>query len=317
MTPNLKPLRLGLIGAGRWARIYAKTIATLPDVCIARIARRSSAPPDFAPAGVEFTTDWKAVATARDLDGVIIATPPALHAEMALAAVQSGLPVLVEKPLAMNLGEAQRLRDASVKHATLVMVEHTHLFSPAFREIMKIATGLGPVRGTVSEAGNWGPFRSDIPILWDWGAHDVAMCMALTGAMPARARARIEESRMTPDGPGETVSIHLEFPGGVISDIRLSNMLSGKTRFLSAYFDSCCMLYDDVSPVKLARLAPVTPPTSPDRATAQPVAAPAGMPLTVAVREFCAAIRIGATDRSSLDLGVNVVDVLEQCARSM
>ena len=94
-------------------------------------------------------------------------------------------------------------------------------------------------------------------------------------------------------------------------------MLSGKSRFLAAHFDSCCLLYDDVSPVKLARLAPTAPGAALNRATAQPIAAPGEMPLTVAVREFCAAIRTGSTDRSSLDLGVDVVNVLEQCARSM
>lgn len=312
-----KPLRLGLIGAGRWARIYAKTIATLPDVRIARIARRSATPPDFAPADVEITADWHDVAAAKDLDGVIIATPPALHAEMALAAIHAGLPLLVEKPLTLSLDDARRIQDAAVKNNVLVMVEHTHLFNPAYRELKKLARGLGALRATTAEAGNWGPFRKDVPIVWDWGAHDVALCLDLTGAKPVHASARLEESRMTPDGPGETVTIRLEFPGNVASHIRLSNMLPGKTRFMAACFDTCCLLYDDVNPVKLSRLAPALPPAPLDRATAQPVAVPGESPLTVAVREFCDAIRRDSRDNASLELGVNVVQVLEACARSM
>src|SRR5262245_61377098 len=116
-----QPLRLGLIGAGRWARAYVKTIEAMPDLRIARVARRSKAPVDFLPKGAELASHWMDVARATDLDAVIVATPPQSHAEIAEAAVETGLPVLVEKPLTLDLAEAQRIRDAAGKKSALVM----------------------------------------------------------------------------------------------------------------------------------------------------------------------------------------------------
>ncbi len=306
----MKPLRLGLIGAGRWARAYVKTIAAVPDTQLVRVARRSAQPVDFLPPGTELTTDWKSVACARDLDAVIIATPPQCHAEMAEAAVLAGLPVLVEKPLTLDLEQARQLREKAVKRDVLVMVEHTHLFNPAFRAMKRISTAMGAIRSITSMAGNWGPFRKDVPILWDWGAHDIAMCLELMEDMPSKVAARIEESRKTPDGEGSTVSIELVFPKNAAVHIRLSNLLEKKVRMILVNFDTASLEFDDLNINKL-----ISRPLR--QGIARPIPIGTDLPLTVAVQEFCEKVRAHKTDHASLDLGVEVVTVLEQCARTL
>jgi hypothetical protein len=144
-------------------------------------------------------------------------------------------------------------------------------------------------------------------MLWDWGSHDVSMCLDLMQCMPIEAAARVEESRTTPEGDGDVVSIHLEFPGGAAAHIRLSNLMEKKTRRFTAAFDSCALEYDDLNANKLVRRPPRDD-------MAHPVPVGTDLPLTVALREFCDAIRAGSRDHASLDLGVNVVKVLEQCA---
>ena len=150
------------------------------------------------------------------LDGIIIATPPALHAEMTRAAVACGTPVLVEKPLTLDEGEARAL-DSFVRDAGgLVIVDHVHLFHPAWRALKERLAGLGPVRSMRTVSGGPGPDRDDATVLWDWGSHDVAMCLDLMGALPEHARARRLEKRRH----GEAVSLRLDFPGGVRADAR-------------------------------------------------------------------------------------------------
>ena len=55
------------------------------------------------------------------------------------------------------------------------MVDHTYVHSDAFSALLEKLPELGPVTGLRSAAGNRGPFRPDVSVLWDWGAHDVAM----------------------------------------------------------------------------------------------------------------------------------------------
>jgi len=80
---------------------------------------------------VQFTTQWRDILSDRHLNGIIIATPPALHAEMAYAAVKVGLGVMVEKPLSLNLEEALSLYDVVAQYKGCVFVDHTYLFHPA------------------------------------------------------------------------------------------------------------------------------------------------------------------------------------------
>ena len=129
------PIRLGLIGAGRWGRNYIRTINGLPGVRLARLASRNPDSARLIPTGCSIFTDWREMLSSRDLDGVIVATPPHLHAEMAFAAIDAGLAVLIEKPLTLSVAEAHALRERARERGVLAMVDHTHLFNPAFRAL--------------------------------------------------------------------------------------------------------------------------------------------------------------------------------------
>src|SRR6185295_8261844 len=120
---------------GRWGRNYIKTIAALDDMRLTRLASRNPASRRLVGPRCEISADWRRCMGAGDLDGIIIATPPSLHAEMTIAAVAAGIPVLVEKPLTLGLSEASALRNEVRARSGLVMVDHTHLFHPAFVEL--------------------------------------------------------------------------------------------------------------------------------------------------------------------------------------
>ena len=281
------PVRLGLIGAGRWGRNFIPTIAAVDGVDLVRIAD-----PDAACAT---TGDWQDVVAADDVDAVIVATPPVLHAEMIEAAVAAGRPVLVEKPLTLDLEQALAVQRSVAGCGGLVMVDHIHLFNPAYRRLRELAAELGPPSGIRAEAGNHGPYRTDAPVLWDWGAHDVAMCLDLLGAVPEGVAAE----RTVNDARGEILDLRLDFPGGIVADIRIGNIMDKRRRF-AVYFDGGHLLFDDLAADKLTRHPPhgAPPDLSPEPS------------LTCAVREFAEAVRNGETATDSLDLGVAVVEVL-------
>lgn len=309
------PQRLGLIGAGRWGRNYITTIATLDAARLARLASNNPQSAQLIPAGCTISADWRELLDPRQIDGVIIATPPALHADMVRAAVNAGLPVLVEKPLTLNLAEAEALRDFVAARAGYVMVGHTHLFHPAYRLLKQIAPQYGSIHAILAEAGNHGPFREDVPVLWDWGAHDVAMCLDLLGTLPLQASARIVEQRKISGAVGEIVELKLEFSSAVTADIRVGNIMPKRRRF-EVRCETATLVYDDLADGKLKLLPCRTSAVERDNA-GRPFPVSAELPLERLVRDFADAVFARSRDCASLDLGVNVVRVLDECGRSL
>lgn len=304
------PVRLGLIGAGPWGGNYIGAIEGLDGVVLSRLAdsdpeRRAAAPPGCAASG-----DWREVAGAGDLDGVVVATPPARHGEMARLAIESGLAVLIEKPLTTDLAEARALLALAEARRGRVMVAHIHLFSPAWQALKEDAADRGPVRAIESEAGRWGPFRPEVPVIWDWGSHDVAMCLDLIGCAPSEVDAQRLETRDTPDGHGEVVEVSLAFGTGAGALITLGNILPEKKRIFAATFDSAVLTYDDSRPEKFFRR--VFPEIVPE-----PVPVPGEPPLDRLVRAFAEGIASRRLGIDGLRLGVEVVEVLSRCAEAL
>lgn len=305
-------INLGLIGAGRWGRNYIKTLAALDGVRLARLASRNPERAALVDPVCVISADWRTLIDAGDLDGIIIATPPAEHVAMTAAAVAARIPVLVEKPLAMAIAEARQLLEQSRALRSLVMVEHTHLFHPAFEELCRQREGLGAICTIRGEAGNHGPYRTDVPVLWDWGPHDVAMCIAVTGGVPRVRSAVCDERREVGGGIGESIRLNLEWAGGVCADIRLSNIADRQRRF-TVFCERGVLVYDDLAQHKLV-IHPVQNGVMQPKGVGRAVPVVTEFPLTRAVRAFVAAIVAGDSAHPSLALGVDVVGVLADCA---
>ncbi len=307
---NPRPdLNLGLIGAGPWGRNYINALQALGGVTLSRLASRNPESPALAGPGCRVSADWKEVMAAGDLDGVIIATPPALHAEMTLAAIEMNLPVLVEKPMTMSAGDADAVMESARSKGSIVLVDHIHLYSAAWEALKREAQALGPLRAIATVAGNWGPFRTDVPVLWDWGPHDVAMCIDLLGRPPEKATARLIESRETEEGLGEALALGLDF-GDVTAAAAISNLQTEKTRLFTAVFEKGELVYDDTSAEKLRRkIAPDDPGVS--------VPLGDGTPLERAVLAFRDAIFKKSPDMKDAVMGRDVVRVLAEMDRQL
>ena len=310
-------IRLGLIGAGRWGRVYMNTLDDMAGVTLGALASSNPQSRDLVDEDVAAHEDWRNLIEAGGVDGIIVATPPASHAEIVRAALEAGLPVLVEKPLTLDVDEARALCDLAEQRDGLVMVDHIHLFSPAFRALKREAAKLGPLRRMESEAGNHGPFRKATPILWDWGAHDISMCLNLMGEAPSEVSAHCLEERETGEGPGAVFDLRLGFDdgdaGGVAAGIRIGNLIPEKKRRFCAAFDDGILVYDDLAADKLIFVPASASPEDEIRA----IAVAPDPPLTCAVREFTDAIGADSRSRESLQLGLSVVETLARCEAAL
>jgi predicted dehydrogenase len=304
-------VRLGLVGAGRWGRVFIRTIGECDGVVLAGLASDNPDSSVLVPEGCRLTKDWRALISDGDVDGLIVAVPPAAQCAIATAAIEAGVPVLLEKPLSLDVVEAERLLNLADSRDALVMVDHTHLYHPAYMALKsKLADlgGPGAVTSISAAAGNWGPFRGQVSVLWDWGAHDIAMILDVLNETPGAVSARQTESRAQDDGLGESYEIELEFAKARAA-VSVSNLLDAKLRRL-AVSAAAELVYDGAAEENFA--ARDRPDAPWKRET---IGGP--LPITRIVTEFAASIAAGARDRSGLRLGAAVVSVLERCQKAL
>jgi predicted dehydrogenase len=168
---NGNTIGIGIIGAG-----FARTtqIPGFKDCMSARVvaiasknrAHAESVAKEFNIEHVE--NDWRDLVKRKDVDLVSIVTPPVLHLEMTLAALDQGKAVLCEKPMAMNADEARQMTDAAAKAGVLALIDHELRFLKSRRTMRSMLhnNAIGSVRHC-----NY-VFRSDYRALpdrpWDW-----------------------------------------------------------------------------------------------------------------------------------------------------
>jgi predicted dehydrogenase len=305
-TPSAagRELRLGLLGAGPWGQRYIETIRGLPGTRLAAVSSRNPQTAQRVPSGCRVEADWRRVVADAEVDAIIVATPPPLHASMALAAIDAGKPALLEKPMTLSVDDAKDIEVKSRERGVLVMVGHTQLFNAAFRRMKRALPDVAPVRRIVSNSGKWGPFRAELNALWDFAPHDVAMCIDLLEAVPTKVRAKREAHEKIEGGFGDRYLLTLTFPRSITAEIRTGNLLRPKRRWLEVQGDKGTLVFDDLADHQLIR-------RTEDKDI--PIAYDRELPLTTEVREFVSAVRFGSRDPASLQLGREVVEVLAAC----
>lgn len=145
-------IRVGVIGTGFGTAIHVPGFQALPDFEVTAIcsAREDRAREAASKLGIPFwTTDYRQVLDRPDVDAVAIVTPPYLHREMTLAAIAAGKHVLCEKPMAMNVGEAQEMLDALERSGLTGMIDHEFRWYPARARAKELIDEgyLGEIRG--------------------------------------------------------------------------------------------------------------------------------------------------------------------------
>ena len=299
-SPGTAPVRLSLIGAGQWGRVIARSLEEVPHTHLARLATRSAQRPPWLSPDCVMTSDASTAVTADDIDGVIIATPTSLHADLAMLAIRAGKAVLVEKPMTHTAESAQALLDLARSRGGIVRVNHIDLHNPAWKELKERLIDIGPVVGVELAFGGREPARDDVPPRWDWGAHPLALLFDLVGP-PTSVRAHHVAVRTTRSGLIERVRIDLGFKGGVAATIATGNAFDIRRRRVAVHGQAASLVYDDNSRTKLTRLV--------DHVV-EPLPISGGMALTCSLEAFVGSIRRGVPDLKDVVLGHSVITTL-------
>jgi predicted dehydrogenase len=129
-----------------------------------------------------FTDDWRETVAHPDVDLVCITTPPNLHREMVLFAIESGKHILAEKPMAMNVAEAEEMLAASAGSGKLSLIDHELRFQPGRLQAWSLLRdgAIGKVRH--AKYNFRAPHRGDPSVAWNWWS-DIAAGGGALGAI--------------------------------------------------------------------------------------------------------------------------------------
>lgn len=250
-------VRVAVVGSGRWGINHVRAFARSPlgrvvSVCDPSEPARLRAS-SFAP-GARLTARLEDVLAAPDVDAVVLATPAALHAAMAEAALAAGKHVLVEKPLALSTADAERVVDAAARAGKVLLAGHLMLFHPVVAHMKRVIDSgeLGDVHYLYALRVNLGVVRRDENAMWSLGPHDVAMILHLIDDAPASVTAR-GGAYLQPGVP-DVVFLNLRFSTGILAQVQNSWLDPRKERRLTVVGSRKMMEMDDVRPAGKLRI---------------------------------------------------------------
>ena len=171
---------------------------------------------------VFFGTDWEKCLGRADVDGVVIATPPHTHYEIADKCLKAGKHVFIEKPMTLDIEEAEELHSTSEKVGKIIMVGHIFLYSPEILKLKKIvrAEEFGKIYCIYTKRLNLGKIQSPANVIEDLAPHDISILDYLLDSTCSEVQV-FAKSHIT--GQSEDVAfINMRYNGGPICNLHLS-----------------------------------------------------------------------------------------------
>lgn len=242
---------VGVVGYGYWGPNLARNFAELPGarlvaVSDARAERLAQARQRYP--GLETTSDYRELLSNSSVDAIVIATPVASHFDLAWQALRAGKHVLVEKPMTTSSEEGRRLIAEADRRHSILMVDHTFVYSGAVAKIKELVAGrtLGDIYYYDAVRVNLGLFRHDVNVLWDLAMHDLSI---IGHVLPERPRAVCATGMSHVPGEPENIAyLTLLFDSTLIAHVHANWLAPVKVRQTLIGGSEKMIVYDDIEP---------------------------------------------------------------------
>lgn len=226
-------VRLGVIGQGVMGRNHARVLTDLEHVELVGVA--DAQPQVAAWASHKFNTraftDYAALLDQAAPDAVVVAVPTRHHLEVALAALERGCHVLVEKPITSTAAEARTLVAAAAATERILTVGHIERFNPAVRALKQHLNRGELGRVFKAHARRLGPFPArvrDVGVVVDLATHDLDVMAFLLGSAIKRVYAETERRVATEHE--DMLNALLKFENGTVGVLDVNWLTPTKVR---------------------------------------------------------------------------------------
>ena len=306
-------INLGLIGVGRWGGNIVKTISKNPSLKLICVASTNQNTKNLVNRDCEIFSAWKDLINYPGLNGVIISTPPKTHFIISESFIKAGYPVLIEKPLTLNYEDAKKIYNLSLSKNTLVMNDLTQLFNYKFIALKDSLKLVGDIKYLITKSGNYGPYRKDTPVIWDWGTHDLSILISLMGFSPRKITFKKIKAKKNIDGEESLWNINCDFNNEISSTSLVGNMIP-KCRKIGILGSKGMLVFDDVGVHALRFYSNWTKKCFPKEGGHSIKVRQDKKPLYSVLESFSFLVRKGVKKHWSLSMSVEISRLLSQCS---
>ena len=238
---------IAVVGCGHWGKNLVRNfsdLGSLAAVCDpnAEVAQQ------YADQYLVKNYSFPEVLNDLSIEGVVLAVPAPLHASMAIEVMNAGKHAYVEKPLAMNNLEAERMIASAEENGVQLMVGHLLQYHPIFMALRTLVESgeMGALQYIYSNRLSFGKVRSEEDVIWSFAPHDISMILSLAGQEPDTVRTE-STSILQPD-IADTAIVHMEFNSGLKAHISVSWLHPYKEQKLVVVGKNAMAVFDDTKP---------------------------------------------------------------------
>ncbi len=336
------PTQIAVCGAGAFGRNHIRIYSELPGVQLAAVvepdlARAEAAlAPIAGPARSSDPTSPRIFPTAQALlaavaagelcvDAASVCTPTSTHYQSASQLLQAGIHVLVEKPVAATIEEADSLIALAARHRRVLTVGHLERFNPAVQALGPLLRG--PMFFEAHRLSVFSPRSLDTDVVLDLMIHDLDIVLALTQRSPVTQVHAVGLPILS--AKTDIANVRVEFASGCVANFTASRVSTERVRKLRFFQPH---QYISVDYARQDLLVIEVQPAAASDASAALAALPAlgmhkprvtpGEPLRLEIEEFLRAIQTGSAPivsagqaRDALALALQIQEAIEQHAR--
>jgi predicted dehydrogenase len=321
------PIGIAVVGFGYWGPNVVRNIVERPELCLIGLCERDPSRAEIFSRrypGPKVETDLDVLLMDPRVQAVAVATPPRTHYELVRRALEAGKHVLVEKPLATTVAQAEELIEIADRAERVLMPGHTFVYSPPVNKVRELirSGALGDVYFITSSRMNLGLYQSD-GVISDLAPHDLSILLYWLDR-PVTHVAAAGQS-IFQDGVPETAFLTVTFAGGTTANVQISWLAPRKVRQMVVVGSKRMVQYEDTSSDESVRIydrgldismaeAPATFGEYQLTYRSGDIVTPrieAAEPLGRELADFAHAVHTGAEPRSSARLGLEVVRALE------
>ncbi|MDX2270640.1 MAG: Gfo/Idh/MocA family oxidoreductase [Cyanobacteriota bacterium] len=233
-TSNLpQPVPVGVIGVGNMGQHHTRVFSRMKDVEVVGVADINvERGLDIASRyRIHFYDDY------RDLlphvAAVAIAVPTVLHHEVGITCMEAGVHVLLEKPIAANIAEAESLVNRAADCNCILQVGHIERFNPAFQQLCRVLQGEEPLAIEAQRMSPYSNRASDVSVVFDLMIHDIDLLLELVPYPVTKLSA--SGNRASKLGYLDYVTATFTFANGLIASLTASKVTHRKVRRISAH----------------------------------------------------------------------------------
>jgi len=302
-----RKIRVAVVGAGEFGRNHARVYREISSVELVGVFDRDAS--RAAAVAAEFQT--RAFANLQELRGAVdaasVAVPTIAHAEVGCQLMEMGIDVLVEKPMAGTLDEADALLAASKQYARILHVGHVERFNPAVRAVEPVINR--PLFFEVHRLGVFTPRSLDVDVIFDLMIHDLDILLALVNQPVIEVKA-VGIPVLT--DKVDIAHARLEFSGGAVANVTASRVSTERVRKMR-FFQAHEYISLDYARRDALRVGVKRPGPQPEFGF-EKLPAPAVEPLRAELEAFAEASRTripaktdGIAGRAALELAIRVM----------